>query len=305
MLCEFENKQKSHIRECRYITRVVFFSQVLNKLLNNVLEGDIANGISTHAFLKFIRKVTKKDVRYWAHQWIFQSGHPKIECAYSFNRKKYMIELRVTQDVPYRYFVGPLLVRIQEHEGPFEHTLNLDSLDQTFEISYHSKGKRRKTKRSNAKGEDLKTLPLIDIEDTGGGDSFVSWVTIDPHSEWIADMTLQQADQMHARMLVEEKCVTAQLCAIQSLKTMSSTTCANALYRVLLDSRTFYKVRMQAASTLASLEDQDHEANGLKCLLEFFKQRYAMVEDTHLLILKPNHFGEISDYFVLKVNLGH
>lgn len=274
----------------------------MNKLLSNVLEGDIANGISTHAFLKFVRKITKKDIRHWVNQWIFQSGYPKIECSHSFNRKKYVIELRITQEVPYRYFVGPLLVRIREPEGSFEHVLNLESLDHVFELPYHSRGKRRKPKRPKATNElaDHSDLAFENIE----GDSFVFWVVIDPNQEWIADVTVHQADQMYAKMATEDKCVIAQSLAIESLKMMSSPMATNIFYRVLLDSRVFYKVRMQAAQALASMEDPDQATSGLTRLLEFFQKRYAITSpETSQPIIRPNNFGDVSEYFVLKVML--
>jgi hypothetical protein len=221
----------------------------LNKLLNNLLEGgDITHGISTHAFLRFIRKMARKDIRYWADQWIFQTGFPKLKCVYSFNRKKFTIELRVTQEVSNHHFVGPLFVRIQEPEGPFERTIDLDAPDQTFEIAYHSRGKRRKPKRTKNRGEDQTDSPAFELLEDTTTNSCILWIMVDPNIEWIAEVTIQQADQMYARMLLEEKCVVTQSLAIQSLKNMSSTT--GSLYKVLLDTKAFYKIRMQPMASI-------------------------------------------------------
>lgn len=107
--------------------------------------------ISTNNFIKAIFTVTGKDMSVFMDQWVRTSGHAKFSLTSSFNRKRNTIELEIRQDHinqrGVRKYNGPLLVQLQELDGTFKHTLQIESTVVKADITCHSKSRRNKKKK--------------------------------------------------------------------------------------------------------------------------------------------------------------
>lgn len=128
--------------------------------------------ISTNIFNKTIFTVSGIDMSVFIDQWVRTGGHAKFTCTFVFNRKrlvhKYLkiityccylfkllirntLELEIKQDAVsqkgIRKYVGPLLVSIQELDGPFKHTLQVEGNVARADITCHSKSRRNKKKK--------------------------------------------------------------------------------------------------------------------------------------------------------------
>lgn len=153
--------------------------QVFNKQLSlagNAASQKIGSGlwghmlISTNVFTKAIFTVTGKDMAVFIDQWVRTGGHAKFHLTSVFNRKRSesqtffflslveskfifrnTIELEIRQDATtqlgVKKYVGPLLVTLQELDGTFKHTLQIENTVVKADITCHSKSRRNKKKK--------------------------------------------------------------------------------------------------------------------------------------------------------------
>lgn len=134
--------------------------QVFNKqlaLASSAAATKIGNGlwhhilISTNVFTKAIFTVTGKDMCVFMDQWVRTGGHAKFLLTSVFNRKRNTIELEIRQDCVnqkgVKKYVGPLLVQLQELDGTFKHTLQIENTVVKADITCHSKSRRNKKKK--------------------------------------------------------------------------------------------------------------------------------------------------------------
>lgn len=107
--------------------------------------------ISTNVFTKAIFTVTGKDMSVFMDQWVRTGGHAKFLLTSVFNRKRNTIELEIRQDSVnqkgVRKYVGPLLIQLQELDGTFKHTLQIENTVVKADITCHSKSRRNKKKK--------------------------------------------------------------------------------------------------------------------------------------------------------------
>lgn len=107
--------------------------------------------ISTNIFIKAIFTVTGKDMSVFMDQWVRTGGHAKFLLTSVFNRKRNTIELEIRQDCVnqrgVRKYVGPLLIQLQELDGTFKHTLQIENTVVKADITCHSKSRRNKKKK--------------------------------------------------------------------------------------------------------------------------------------------------------------
>lgn len=107
--------------------------------------------ISTNVFTKAIFTVTGKDMSVFMDQWVRTGGHAKFLLTSVFNRKRNTIELEIRQDCVnqkgVKKYVGPLLIQLQELDGTFKHTLQIENTVVKADITCHSKSRRNKKKK--------------------------------------------------------------------------------------------------------------------------------------------------------------
>ncbi|KAI9315007.1 hypothetical protein BX666DRAFT_1965766 [Dichotomocladium elegans] len=151
-----------------------------------------------------------------------------------------------------------------------------------------------------------------DEEDTSGAASATfDWIRLDAEFEWLCTLEFQQPDYMWAAQLTKDRDVVAQYEALHALKRMPSLQTSTSLLRALLDPKCFYKIRMDAAYTLASCALPELDWVGLLQLNKVFYRRFCFslnssrvdMDDTipvTLAIPRPNNFSNLPDYFLQK-----
>lgn len=127
-----------------------FMQKVINKTLVSAISGELTSGISTHYFLKQLKKTSGKELKPFPDQWIYGNGTPRLTCSYTFNRKKNLIELVFEQDRSRVKYHGNLIVRVNEPDGTFDHIVQIDDWSHRFDLLYHTKYKRL---RNNKKAQ--------------------------------------------------------------------------------------------------------------------------------------------------------
>ncbi|KHJ91049.1 peptidase family M1 [Oesophagostomum dentatum] len=167
--------------------------------------------VSTETFFRTVTNVTGQEIPTFMEQWIHNGGHASFRVQYVFNRKRNMIELEVRQKVDpsngrLRY-VGPLTVLVQELDGSFSHTVQIDGDISRADLQCHSKGRRQKKKRVPLYSGDDVEVDLSNMDP----DSPVLWIRLDPELHLIRNMMINQPDYQWEYMLRYERDVLAQL----------------------------------------------------------------------------------------------
>lgn len=193
----------------------------LYRMLFNARQGKYSNGaIATDDFLDICEKVGHQKLETFFNQWVLGSGCPFFRCTPSFNKKKQVVALTITQEqgssavtriegplsaddfvreakeqarnlgsiTDNPIFVGPMTIRIHEADGtPYEHIVDINSANVKVEIPYNTKYKRLKRNRLNkermaaAAGLDASGETQEDVTFYMLGDLFT---TPEEHDEW-------------------------------------------------------------------------------------------------------------------------
>ncbi|KAH9879402.1 hypothetical protein J1614_002842 [Plenodomus biglobosus] len=196
----------------------------LYRMLFNARQGKYSNGaIATDDFLDICEKVGHQKLESFFAQWVYGSGCPIFQCFPSFNKKKQVVQLQITQEqaqpsitriesglsaddfmreakekahelrsgTDYPTFVGPMTIRIHEADGtPYEHIVDINSASVKVEIPYNTKYKRLKRNRLNkermaaAAGLDASGETQEDVTFYMLGDLFT---TPEEHASWRLD----------------------------------------------------------------------------------------------------------------------
>ncbi|RXN11693.1 transcription initiation factor TFIID subunit 2 [Labeo rohita] len=234
-----------------------FMLQVFNKLLSLASTASSQKYqshmwsqmlVSTSGFLKSISNVSGKDIGPLIKQ--DQSGVVKFFGSFAFNRKRNVLELEIRQDYTSsgtQKYVGPIKVTVQELDGSFNHTLQIEENSLKHDIPCHSKSRRNKKKK----------IPLMNGEEVDmdlsamDADSPLLWIRIDPDMSILRKVEFEQADFMWQYQLRFERDVVAQEEAISALEKFPTPASRLALTDILEQDQCFYKVRMQACFCLA------------------------------------------------------
>ncbi|PBC31457.1 Transcription initiation factor TFIID subunit [Apis cerana cerana] len=232
--------------------------QVFNKQLSlaaNAAQQKIDSGlwshmlISTNVFTKAIFTVTGKDMAVFIDQWVRTGGHAKFSLSFIFNRKRNTVELEIRQETTnqrgIRKYVGPLLVNIQELDGTFKHTLQIEGTVAKADITCHSKSRRNKKKKIP-----LCTGEEVDMDLSAMDDSPVLWIRLDPEMTLLRAVQVEQPDYQWQYQLRHERDVTAQLEAIEALQNHATPATRLALTDTIENEHCYYKVRLRAAHCL-------------------------------------------------------
>ncbi|KAK7101291.1 hypothetical protein V1264_024091 [Littorina saxatilis] len=281
--------------------------QVLNKLLalssaaaqQKLLSGTWGNMlISTCSFLKIIYTVTGKDILPFIEQWVHQSGCARFFGNFVFNRKRNVVELEIKQDLTARgglRYVGPLTVTIQELDGSFNHTFNIEENKTKFEITCHSKSRRNKKKK----------IPLVTGEEVDmdlsamDADSPVLWLRVDPDMQLLRQVVWEQPDYMWQYQLRYERDVVAQREAIFALERYPTPATRLALTDTIEMEHCYYKVRTQACTCLTKVANSMVATwQGPPAMMAIFRKMFG--SHSCPAIIKQNNFTNFQHYFILK-----
>ncbi|XP_063225105.1 transcription initiation factor TFIID subunit 2 [Bacillus rossius redtenbacheri] len=282
--------------------------QVFNKqlsLASNASQQKIGSGlwshmlISTNVFAKAIFTVTGKDMAVFIDQWVRTGGHAKFNLNFVFNRKRNTVELEVRQDATQqrgiRKYVGLLLVTIQELDGTFRHTLQVEGTVAKADITCHSKSRRNKKKKIP-----LCTGEEVDMDLSAmDPDSPVLWIRLDPDMTLLRAAIIEQPDYQWQYQLRHERDVTAQLEAIRALERYPTPATRLALTDTIENEQAYYKVRCRAAHCLTKVANA-MVANwaGPPAMLAIFRKLFGSFSCAH--IIKQNNFSNLQHYFLQK-----
>lgn len=280
--------------------------QVFNKqlaLAANAATTKISSGlwhqllISTKVFTSAIFTVTGKDMAVFIDQWVRTGGHAKFSLTSVFNRKRNTIELEIRQDSAnhkgVRKYVGPLLVQLQELDGTFKHTLQIENNLVKADITCHSKSRRNKKKKIPlCTGEEVDMK--LDVMD----ESPVLWIRLDPEMTLMRHVNCEQPDFQWQFQLRHERDVTAQLDAIGALEKYATAATRVALTDVIESENCFYEVRCEAAKCLTKVANAMPQWQGPPAMLNIFRKLFGSFSAQH--IVRQNNFDNFQHYFLQK-----
>ncbi|XP_043676662.1 transcription initiation factor TFIID subunit 2 isoform X2 [Vespula pensylvanica] len=281
--------------------------QVFNKQLSlaaNAAQQKIDSGlwshmlISTNVFTKAIFTVTGKDMAVFIDLWVRTGGHAKFSLSFVFNRKRNTVELEIRQDTIHqrgiRKYVGPLLVNIQELDGTFKHTLQIEGTAAKADITCHSKSRRNKKKKIP-----LCTGEEVDMDLSAMDDSPVLWIRLDPDMTLMRAVHIEQPDYQWQYQLRHERDVTAQLEAIEALQNHSTPATRLALTDTIENEHCYYKVRLRAAHCLTKVANAMVATwAGPPAMLAIFRKLFGSASCRR--IIKQNNFSNFQHYFLQK-----
>lgn len=252
--------------------------------------------ISTNVFTKAIFTVTGKDMTVFVDQWVRTGGHAKFTLTSVFNRKRNTIELELRQDCVnqkgVRKYVGPLLIQLQELDGTFKHTLQIEHNVVKGDITCHSKSRRNKKKKIP-----LCTGEEVDMDLSPMDESPVLWIRLDPEMTILRSVNVEQPDFQWQFQLRHERDVTAQLQAIEALEHYPSLATKQALTDTIENEHNFYRVRCEAAFCLTKVANQLVTSwQGPPAMLTLFRKFFGSFSAPH--IPKQNNFTNFQHYFI-------
>ncbi len=256
--------------------------------------------IETRAFFRAVRRISGKDVRSFAEQFIYSAGCPQFSCSFVFNRRRSTIEVDLKQStpgLPDRKVSGSLLIRVHEVEGVFDHSVHIDDFSHHFELPIHAKAKKIKRKKK-ATGE---AAGEADEEE----DAFIlplSWVRLDPEVEWIASLQTHQSEGMLIEQLRNDRDVIAQYEAIVMLQRHpSSLAIVEALEGILNDPKCFHRIRTDAALGMGACAiASDLNVAALK-LVSFYTKNFGLQSTSGSIVVpvpRPNSFNSLQMYYI-------
>lgn len=286
--------------------------------------------VSTGYFLRLAKRVTGKDLKSFADQWLYSAGCPVFSCSFSFNRKRSTVEVDLKQSTlgnAHKKVAGSLLIRVHEVDGVFDHHVHIDDFVHHFELPVHARAKKikRKKKEPPSKaptgiGAALAPAPSAGAASVlgaaaaataaggGGGaeeDAFVSplsWIRLDPDMEWIAGLELHQPEFMWIEQLQSDRDVVAQHEALSNLRRQPGEAVVEPVEKVLNDPKIFYRIRIEAAEVLSQCAPtSDTHIGGLK-LVSFYNKGFALQSTETVVVPVPrtNNFEALQSYFVQK-----
>eukprot|EP00795_Rhopilema_esculentum_P015795 gene15795-7100_t len=191
---------------------------------------------------------------------------------------------------------GPLVVSIQELDGSFTHTVQVEDIVSHHELPCHSKSRRNKKKKIPlVTGEEVD----MDLSQTIDSDSPVLWLRIDPDMAWVRQVALEQPDYMWQYELRHERDVTSQIEAVKALQKFPSSHAKAALLDIVNQQECFHRVRAMASSSLVKiLSDEPEVWEGEDTLITCYQKLYGSQSCPSL--PRFNDFSSLISYFVQK-----
>ncbi|UXI16704.1 Rap guanine nucleotide exchange factor 2 [Sarcoptes scabiei] len=255
---------------------------------------------STGSFIWAISTVTGKNIDTFLKQWVFQGGHVKITGSFIFNRKRNTVELEIRQlhlnQMGVWRYLGPIMIWLQELDGTFKHTLQIEDYVSKHDLTCHSKSRRNKKKKIP-----LFTGEEIDMDLSAmDPDSPVLWLRIDPEMNLIREVILEQPDFQWHYQLRYEKDVIAQLESLRILDNyFSNPVIRNVLLEIINNDQVFYRVRCQAAFCLSRVANKiGSQWNGPQVMITLFRKLFGSPSCPH--IVQMNNFRNLKLYFLQK-----
>ncbi|KAM5571088.1 transcription initiation factor TFIID subunit 2 [Rosa sericea] len=285
--------------------------------------------LSTKEFRHFANKVGNLErpfLKEFFPRWVELCGCPVLRMGFSYNKRKNMVEVAVLRGCTEMSdssastvnansesekrdsdsgWPGMMSIRVHELDGTFDHPVlpMAGETVQLLEIQCHSKlatrrfQKPKKGSKLDGADDNGDATPALDIRSSM--ESPLLWMRADPEMEYLAEIHFNQPVQMWINQLEKDKDVVAQAQAIAMLESLPQLpfSVVNALNNFLIDSKAFWRVRIEAAFALANTASEDTDWAGLLHLVTFYKSRRF---DANIGLPKPNDFHDIPEYLVLE-----
>lgn len=322
-LTEFRKTKSSlvfHMIESKLGRPAMF--KLLNSIHQATSDDQIAT-ISTNGFLKLVKKLTGKDLKEFADQWIFQGGSSHFICSFTLSNRKPILECTIrqistrhvdsieqdvnTDNVDSRIFVGPLKIRVYETDGIYDHSVRIQEALHKFELPIHAKVRRSASKKQDkSAASTIQDDPNILQSQSTKIESTVQWIRIDPDMEWIRTIDLKQLDDdAWINQVENDTDVVSQIESILAISRLSNEKAVLALDHVLSNTKMYYQVRYLAAHAMVRMipYSMNLRSNVTHTLLLYYENNYCLPKSSanDYSTAKANDWGNnLSDYFVQK-----
>ena len=254
--------------------------------------------LSQAGFLKSTYSVSGKDISNLIDRWVNRGGVVCFTSSFTFNRKRNTVELDVKQDSSnpgIQKYVGPLTVRVQELDGSFNHTIQIEENTTKHDLPCHSKSRRNKKKKIPLLNGDEADIDLNVMDP----DSPVLWIRIDPEVNVPRIVNFQQPDYMWQYQSRFERDVVGQSEAIKALLAFPTQATVTALGEVIENENYYYKVRIQACDCLFRVANVMLSSwTGPPAMYSLFTRFFCC--DTSPPIVRMNNFSNFQQYFLQK-----
>ncbi|KAI6238248.1 TATA binding protein associated factor [Aphelenchoides fujianensis] len=273
--------------------------------------------LSVDSFSHEIACVTGREFPFFFEMFVHQGGHAHFDITYVENRKRYVIEMEIRQTLGRgrALYRGPMTVCVQasrmgrtkrkdaclqEFDGYFTHTIQVDGQVSKHDFQRHSKGRRQSRKKVViSTGEEVS----IDMTSTDPN-SPILWIRVDPDMQLIRKMNISQPLHQWAYMLRYERCPVSQLEAIERLRLYPVQETHKVLLNTVMNENFFYPVRIQAAVEAADIAGQLPKGlyAGLHPLVAYFQRHFGSASNP--VIPAPLNFvvtrSKLQDYMLMK-----
>lgn len=295
--------------------------QVLAHHLLEFTSGEMPEGLGTHHFLKQCTKTggAVADLKEFANQWIFGAGIPCFQFRFQVNRRKQVVEVQMVQfnrsfvaknPSATRIFSGAFTIRMHEPLGTYDADIQIDDLEQNFELQYHSRS--RKVQRGPpgaAKQEPAEPEKPFDPdqehEESGGIEEDFDWIRLDPDHEWTCTKECAQTPVMWEAQLSKDRDLGAQHEAVRRLAVSDTPLTVEALVRTIRNESVFHAVRAEAARSLATIASSKlpNSRHAFEELLETYRSLFCLSDPDipdRKYVPKFLEVRDIAAYFVQK-----
>nr|CAB3266794.1 transcription initiation factor TFIID subunit 2-like [Phallusia mammillata] len=254
--------------------------------------------LSTAGFLKSTYSVSGKDISNLTDQWVKKGGIVCFRGSFVFNRKRNAVELDIKQDLlgkGTQKYVGPLMVRVQELDGSFNHTIQIEENTTKHDLPCHSKSRRNKRKKIPLLNGDEADIDINAMDP----ESPVLWIRIDPDVTMPRIVQFQQPDYMWQYQVRFERDVIGQSEALKVLQLLPSMPTSTALTDIIENKLYYYKVRIEACMCLAKIANALVSTwTGPPAMLNIFTRFFCC--ETSPPIVRMNNFSDFQQYFIQK-----
>ena len=293
--------------------------------LKSIMHSYLKSNCTTKELIPLFKKHCGINLKEFSKTWIYGIGAPFLHCSFEHNRKNNSLDLKLTQTplfqnylaspansqfphlsdsnyrIPFRlnlmrFYTGPLTIIIFETDGyemdSSKHVVNVDGETFYCQIPCKKRIRRPTNQKRREETEEEKRYRLSECP--------VLWVRVDPDFEMLRKLQISQNDFMWVEQIKKEK--VDAISQIDAIKAVRSTTeyskVMELLFNLLEDTSNYYRVRMEAAKTLAVISYPINAFKGLDFLIYYFKKRHYENE-----VLKPNDFSSLEEYYVDKAVL--
>eukprot|EP01135_Chromosphaera_perkinsii_P000827 Nk52_evm115s151 gene=Nk52_evmTU115s151 len=260
--------------------------------------------VSTHQFGKFVKRLTGQDVKQMIEQWVYNIGVVHFICRYQYSKRKNSAEFFISQEIlgsggKSAVFAGPMLFRMVEFDGTFDHKSQIENSAHHFDFQCHSKYRKiRRKKMKLLNGEE------IELDLTEKSDSPILYIRMDPDFHWIRKITIDLPGVMWIHQMMIERDFSAHFQSVRALANRQSRAAYLAYIKMVgKESKLFYRSQIECAIAAAKYkpsEDENHTE-----LLELYHSRFCdkfecSESGENEYIPKPNNFQTIVMYHLVK-----